>query len=108
MAYSRHRISMNQAVKKLQEEFSGYIKEIYLYGSCARGEQKFGSDVDLLVKVEKDTSPRILRKMRVEVMPEQLDLPDVELKFFIGPEFSESYRFNENIKKEGRLIWKKD
>ena len=65
------------------------------------GEQKFGSDVNLLVKVEKDTSPRILRKMRVEVMPEQLDLPDVELKFFIGPEFSESYRFNENIKKEG-------
>lgn len=108
MTYSRHRIAMDMAVKKLQEQFSEYVKEIYLYGSCARGEQKFQSDVDLLVKVEEGTSPRILRKMRVEVMPDREDLPEVELKFSSGVNFSDSYRFNENIKKEGRLIWKRD
>ncbi len=34
--------------------------------------------------------------------------PEVDLKFTSGEEFSQSYRFNENIKKEGKLIWKKD
>ena len=32
MILSRHRMSMDQAIKKLVEEFSEYIKEIYLYG----------------------------------------------------------------------------
>ena len=108
MAYTRHRISMDFAVKRLQEDFRDYVQEVYLYGSCARGDQKFRSDVDLLVKVEEGTSPRILRKMRAAVMPETTDLPEVELKFTSGPEFSSSRCFNENIKREGKLIWKRE
>ncbi len=108
MILNRHKISMDQAITKLVEKFSEYINEIYLYGSCARGEQKFSSDVDLFVRVEEDTPSRVLRKMRVEAMPDELNLPEVDLKFASGKEFSQSYRFNENIKKEGKLIWKKD
>ena len=99
---------MDQAVRKLIEEFSEYIKEIYLYGSCARGEQKFSSDVDLFVRVQENTPTRVLRKMRIEAMPDDDNLPEVDLKFTSGENFSQSYRFNENIKKEGKLIWKKD
>ena len=40
--------------------------------------------------------------------PDESNLPEVDLKFTSGEEFSQSYRFNENIKKEGKLIWKKD
>ena len=108
MILSRHRMSMDQAIKKLVEEFSEYIKEIYLYGSCARGEQKFSSDVDLFVRVKENTPSRVLRKMRIEAMPDEENLPEVDLKFTSGESFSQSYRFNENIKKEGKLIWKKD
>lgn len=108
MILSRHRMSMDQAIKKLVEEFSEYIKEIYLYGSCARGEQKFSSEVDLFVRVKENTPSRVLRKMRIEAMPDEENLPEVDLKFTSGESFSQSYRFNENIKKEGKLIWKKD
>lgn len=46
--------------------------------------------------------------MRIEAMPDEENLPEVDLKFTSGESFSQSYRFNENIKKEGKLIWKKD
>lgn len=42
----------------------------------------------VLVKVSDDTSPRIMRQMRAEVIPEQYDLPEVDLKFSSGEEFS--------------------
>ena len=105
---SRHRISMDLAIQKLVDKFPEYIREIYLYGSCARGEQKFSSDVDLFVRVQENTPTRVLRKMRIEAMPDEDNLPEVDLKFTSGENFSQSYRFNENIKKEGKLIWKKD
>ena len=108
MSDDRHKKALDQAVQKLRTQFSNYVTAIYCYGSYARGEQKFWSDVDVLVKVSDDTSPRIMRQMRAEVIPEQYDLPEVDLKFSSGEEFSTSYRFNENIKKEGKLIWKKD
>lgn len=108
MSDDRHKKALDQAVQKLRTQFSNYVTAIYCYGSYARGEQKFWSDVDVLVKVSDDISPRIMRQMRAEVIPEQYDLPEVDLKFSSGEEFSTSYRFNENIKKEGKLIWKKD
>ena len=63
--------------------------------------------MDVLVKVSDDTSPRIMRQMRAEVIPEQYDLPEVDLKFSSGEEFSTSYRFNENIKKGGEADMEK-
>ena len=60
------------------------------------------------MRVKENTPARILRKMRIEAMPDETDLPEVDLKFTSGENFSQSYRFNENIKKDGNLIWKKD
>lgn len=87
--------------------FSKYVDEIYLYGSCARGEQKYRSDVDLLVKVLPETPPRIMRKMRVETVADDISLPEVELKFTTGVDFSTSRQFDENIRRDGKLLWKK-
>lgn len=105
---SRHMLSLQYALNVLlNTNFADYIEEISLYGSCARGEQKYHSDVDLLVRVAEDTPARLLRRMRSEVMPEDLDLPDVELKFYTGNEFSSSSRFNKNIERDRKIIWKK-
>lgn len=104
----RHMLSVQYALSVLQnEEFSKYVREVYLYGSYARGQQKYWSDVDLLIRVVANTPPKIMRKMRTEVIPEDINLPEVDLKFTMGEEYSTSYRFNENIKRDGRLIWKK-
>ena len=102
----RHQQSLEYALRILTgERFRTYVKAIYLYGSCARGEQKYNSDVDLLIQVLDTTSPRLMRQMCAEATPEEAELPAVELKFSSGQEFSSSYQFNENIKREGKLIW---
>ena len=108
MSDDRHKKALDQAVQKLRTQFSNYVTAIYCYGSYARGEQKIWTEVDVMCVVMDDNTPGGIKKMRAEVIPEQYDLPEVDLKFSSGEEFSTSYRFNENIKKEGKLIWKKD
>lgn len=106
LSSGRHQQSLEYALRVLTgERFGPHIEAIYLYGSCARGQQKYNSDVDLLVKVAESTSPRLMRKMCAEATPDAAELPPVELKFSAGQEFSSSRQFNENIKREGKLIW---
>lgn len=105
---SRHMHSLHYALNVLlNTSFADYIEEISLYGSCARGEQKYQSDVDLLIRVTEDTPARIMRRMRSEVIPDDIELPDVELKFYSGDEYSSSPRFNKNIERDKKIIWKK-
>ena len=47
MSDDRHKKALDQAVQKLRTQFSNYVTAIYCYGSYARGEQKFWSDVDV-------------------------------------------------------------
>lgn len=104
---SRHEEALNYALQVLsQEQYKAFIYEIYLYGSCARGTQKFDSDIDLLIKIDENIPKDVLRKMRMDVIPDY-NLPEVELKFFKEDTFSSSPQFNENLKKEGILLWKR-
>lgn len=90
-------------------KYREYIREIRLYGSFLQGEQKDISDADLLVRVTEETPPRLMRKMSADAVPEDPDLPAVGLKFTADPElYSGSFRLNENIKKEGKVLWKAD
>ncbi len=46
----RHLKAMQSALQFLTKEpYQKYIEEVYLYGSCAKGNQKYDSDVDLFV-----------------------------------------------------------
>jgi predicted nucleotidyltransferase len=90
-----------------QDKFKKHIKAIYLYGSCARGDQTVRSDVDLFIKVFEDTPQKTLLSMRKEVMSGDLSLPEVELKFSRNDNFSSSEQFNQNIEREGKLLWER-
>ena len=105
----RHEQSLEYAMGILLGKYREYIREIRLYGSFARGEQKDTSDADLMVRVTEETPPCLMRKMSADAAPEDPDLPAVGLKFTADPElYSGSFRFNENIKKEGKTLWKAD
>ena len=46
----RQRNAAEYALRAIQSScIKPYIKTIYLYGSCARGEEKYSSDVDLFL-----------------------------------------------------------
>ena len=51
----RHQRTLNKYISSvLNNEFVKYINKIYLYGSCARNEQTFYSDIDLFVVLKED------------------------------------------------------
>lgn len=104
----KHLQVMNNALKILcTEPYEQYIGAIYLYGSCARGDQRFDSDVDLLVQYNHLFDQKIGREMRIAVMPDDVSLPDVELKFAKQDGWEQATdQFSKNIKKEGILLWK--
>lgn len=105
----RHMQAINNALKVLcSEEYQLYVEAVYLYGSCARGNKRFDSDVDLLLQCNEKFTPDIGRSMRIQAMPEDWKLPDVELKFVYGEEWKTGKdQFSRNLIKEGVLLWEK-
>jgi hypothetical protein len=59
----RHDQSLKHALHVLKKDFFEYIDRIYLYGSCARSQQRYSSDVDLLVVVSEDTPSRVMGQL---------------------------------------------
>lgn len=103
---TRHEKSLQHALSVLtSERYRVYLDAIYLYGSCARGDQKYTSDVDLLLKLRKTVPASVLRLMRVEATPDDCELPEVELKYFSGERINHSDQFDRNLRKEGKLLW---
>lgn len=103
---TRHERSLQHALEVLtSERYRTYLDAIYLYGSCARGDQKYTSDVDLLLKLRETVPTGVLRSMRVEATPDDWELPEVELKYFSGEQFSQSNQFDKNLREEGKLLW---
>lgn len=103
---TRHEKSLQYALSVLtSERYRVYLDAIYLYGSCARGDQKYTSDVDLLLKLRETVPADILRSMRVEATPDDWKLPEVELKYFLGDRFCQSEQFDRNLREEGKLLW---
>ena len=61
----RHQRTLNKYISSvLNNEFVKYINKIYLYGSCARNEQTFYSDIDLFVVLEEDINDNEFWKIK--------------------------------------------
>ena len=89
-----------------------FVKALYLYGSCARGEQTYGSDVDLFLELQPDFDTQkykddvILLKGRVS--PVDMNMAEVDLKVVVGDEWRKNQMlYYQNILKEGVDIWQK-
>lgn len=102
----RHTKTLIYALDVLKrEENKKYIQSIYLYGSCAWCEQKYSSDVDILLFVKGMPKKRCIQ-LKSEIVPEDYTLPTVDLKICEdGIKFSET--FNENFRKDGKLLWER-
>ena len=90
------------------------LQRIILYGSCARGEERFDSDVDLLLVFDAEIKNisdyrRMYRALRVAVSSDELHAVETDLKLAIGDEWKTS---NETIylciREDGICVWKRD
>lgn len=88
-----------------------YVRDVYLYGSCARQEQTYESDVDLLIELDAAFGDHPERSGLISGLKQELSgadeiLPQTELKFVIGKDWKNSSSlFFTNIRREGISIW---
>lgn len=89
-----------------------FVQKVYLYGSCARHEQTYTSDVDLFLELDKDFD---LEKHKTDVLllkstvsPLDIGEPEVDLKVTIGEDWKNNHMlYYQNVRKEGVDIWQK-
>ncbi len=101
---------INKFVQEIKELYGNSIDRIYLFGSCARGQQNDYSDIDILVllNVPDEEIPAIRRNMRKSVN----DI-DWEYDVIVSPvyqslknfeAFKEASGFYQNVLMEGLLV----
>lgn len=108
----RQRTAAEYALKVIQSScIKPYIQSIYLYGSCARGEEKYSSDVDLFLELSESFRSRPeLKKyiylLKSEVSSAELDDAETDLKVVVGDEWKKNKMlYYANVRKEGIQIW---
>lgn len=107
----RSQISINYAVDKIRKSnIAPFVKKLYLYGSCARNEQKYTSDVDLLLELREDFDSLKFKDdiilLKGSVTPSDLNLPEIDLKVVVGDSWRQNKMlYYQNIKTEGIDLW---
>ena len=109
----RSLISINYAIAQIkQSKIAPFVQVLYLYGSCARNEQDYDSDVDLLLELSDDIDLDKYRSdlliLRSKIISTSDDIPEADLRIEIGSTWKNSNLFfYKNIKKDCISIWNK-
>lgn len=109
----RSLMSINYAITQIkQSKIAPFVQNLYLYGSCARNEQDYDSDVDLLLELSDDIDLDKYRSdlliLRSKIISTSDDIPEADLRIEIGSTWKNSNLFfYKNIKKDCISIWNK-
>lgn len=106
----RHEKALAYAVKVIQNSpLAEYVMELYLYGSYARGDYKYSSDIDLFLVLEEEARGHHseIMELKSEVTDaEDFEGVDVDLKVAFGDAWKKSNQFyHKNIRRDGKNIW---
>ena len=107
----RSKKSISYAVRQIKESvLAPYIKKLYIYGSCARGEQRYDSDVDLFMELSDEIDLTKYKNdvlfLKTKVSPLDYSLPEVDLKVVVGKAWMKNNMlYYKNVRKEGINIW---
>ena len=108
----RHKNAMTYALKKIQQSpIDLYVKNVILYGSCARGEASWGSDVDLCVLLNEDVRKlpnyaQIIHLLKGTISEDDAHSAETDIKFVIGDEWQNSgMLYFKNLRKDGIPVW---
>lgn len=109
MKESRHKLALRYAMEKISEsEAAPYVRELYLYGSYARGTHRWDSDVDLLLSLDADAPDlkKEIIRLKGEVSKDNPDSVLIDLKVVYGDGWKENpMLYYQNIRKEGKKLW---
>ena len=104
----------NYAIQYALKQIKGfpvapYVTKLLLFGSCARLQQTFSSDVDLLLEVSENITENRrteLVKLKGMVTPIDVDAPEVDLRILVGNAWEKNpMLYYKNIRRDGIDIW---
>lgn len=109
--------AINYIVTDFKDKYKNIVKSIYLYGSCARGDNRYLSDVDILICIDNENSnikniynePKLMREMRLNSVPDFL-CSDIDLHFCNSNIYNNEYNDDsliKNVRREGIEIYGK-
>lgn len=103
----RHLDAINKCVKIIKNSNISF-KDIILFGSCAKSQSRFNSDIDLMILVNEMPFTNNILELK-NVLYEKIEIEDgikVDLKVTTIKNFNsgENYFYNV-IKKDGIILW---
>ena len=100
----RHDRALAYALDYLKTERC--VRAVYLFGSCARGTEKYLSDIDLFVVVEDETTNDMIRHIANNGLPYIHGLPEVDITVYRQGTLdnTESF-FLKGVKRDWRLLY---
>lgn len=108
----RQAAALEYALDQLhRSDIAPYIEKVYLYGSCAKGEENWDSDVDIFIQLSETCRdhPEIKKCMillKGSASTDNIEEPEADLKFVVGPEWRRnSMLYYKNVKKDGVEVW---
>ncbi|MCR4694131.1 MAG: nucleotidyltransferase domain-containing protein [Pseudobutyrivibrio sp.] len=93
----------------LQSPVGRYVKKIILFGSCARGDARFDSDIDLMLildmtKEEQQAMRRELLSLHSLAEMEGPQDPELDLVLRFSDDMPDN-TFGKNVERDGRIIY---
>lgn len=80
------------------------LKGIYLFGSCARGDMRNGSDIDLLVLTEQKLEDRVMAANIRWTLDEPLDGISTDVTFMNSSSVNEQTSFNGAVNSDKKIL----
>lgn len=100
------------AEKRIRESaIYPYVKRLILFGSCAREEERFDSDVDLLLVLDPSVKEMNGYSTKIHFLKGVISSDDpkdteTDLKVAIGSDWeTDPSTFFSLVRKEGKIIW---
>ena len=93
--------------EKVKEKLSNHLKNIYLYGSRARGDYNEGSDYDFMIVVDKRDKDivDIITDESVNILNDYSELVSAIIYDEKEWEFKKYIPLGKNILREGIALW---
>lgn len=105
---TRFHNKLQQDVDYLLNKCFSDLLEIRVFGSCATGQYRASSDIDLLVITNETIDDRFLRGEIQETLDEPLDGVTTDVVFYTMESYLKSQDiFSSELRKDSVLLWKR-
>ena len=113
LKWAIHRLGVDAFWEIKESPLAQYVDQLYLYGSYARHQHRYDSDIDLLLELNETVNIDDYRddvfRLIGQVCQPDIDYPEVHLNIVVGDKWrNRKMLFYQNVKRDCINIWEPD